>query len=98
MAIENITVVKTGIAISTSATSTSAALPTDSSGVVPKYVRLASTAACYVKLGNSSVSAAAGDLLVQPADSVVIRSIGMTHVAGVQISGNGILQVSPVEA
>jgi len=98
MAIENITVVRTGGTIATSGTSARIALPVDASGVVPKYVRLSATAACYVKLGDSGVTAAAGDLLIQPADALVVRAIGMTHVAAIQVAAAGVMQVSPIEA
>lgn len=91
-----ITVVNTGATITTGGTSAAAALPTVS-GSVPKYCRFASTAACYVKVGVAGVTAAPGDLLVQPADAVILRTHGLTHFAGIQISGSGQLQVSPVE-
>ena len=73
MADDAISVVKTGSTIAFTGTSANVAMPKDSSGTTPKYIRLASTAACYVKIGASGVSAVAGDLLVQPADSVVLK-------------------------
>lgn len=93
-----ITVTTTGAIIAFGAASTNVALPNASDGKAPRLVRLAATAACYVKLGTSAgVTAAAGDLLVQPADTVVIRAIGFTHIAALQVTADGTLQISPVE-
>lgn len=91
------TVLKTGSNIAFGAASASVAIPTDSAGNVPKYLRLAATQACYVKLGTAGVSAVAGDLLVQPADSVIVRSYGLTNIAALQVTTGGVLQISPLE-
>ena len=92
-----ISVIKPGAVISFSGTSASVAIPTDSAGTTPKYLRLAATQACYARLGASGVTAAAGDLLVQPADAVVIKTHGLGYVAALQVSGGGVLQISPLE-
>lgn len=90
------TIVNTGSAMSVSGTSATAALPVVS-GSVPKYCRFAATAACYVRVGVAGVTAVAGDVLVQPADSLVLRTHSLTHFAALQVGGAGTLQVSPVE-
>ena len=93
---ESLTIVNTGVSIATSGTSASVALPLVS-GAVPKYCRFAATASAYVKVGTSGVTAVVGDALVQPADTLVLRTHGLTHFAAIQAGGAGIVQVSPVE-
>jgi hypothetical protein len=90
-------VVKTGTIISFTGSTANVAMPTDSAGNLPKYVRLTSTQACYVKIGPSGVTAAAGDILVQPADAVVVKVFNQTFVAAIQVTTAGVLQISPLE-
>ncbi len=90
-------IVKTGITITTGAASANAAIPTDSANTNPKYIRLSATAGCYVKVGPSGVTAAAGDILIMPGDALVIGTCGQTFVAAIQQTAAGVLQVSPVE-
>ena len=92
-----ISVVKTGSVISFTGTSANVAIPTDSSGTTPKYVRIASTTACYVKIGPSGVTAAAGDLLVQPADAAIVKVSNQAYIAAIQVSAAGTAQISPLE-
>jgi len=44
-----------------------------------------------------TTTAAAGDLLIQPGDSLVLNTAGATRVAGIRVAADGVLQVSPVE-
>ena len=97
MSEDAISVVKTGATIAFTGTSANVAMPTDSSGTTPKYVRVAATAACYVKIGPAGVTAAAGDLLIQPADAAVIKVHNQAYVAAIQVSAAGTLQISPLE-
>lgn len=97
MSDDAIGVVQTGSIISFNGTSSRVAIPTDSSGTLPKYVRVAANAACYIKIGGSSVAAVAGDLLVQPADAVVLKVLNQTYIAAIQVSGGGTVQISPLE-
>ena len=90
-------ILKTGSTISFGAASASVAIPTDLSGNPPNFVRVASTGPCYVKVGAASVTAAAGDLLVQPADSAILMVRGCVNIAAIQVSAAGILEVSPLE-
>jgi len=95
---KEIQVFKTGATITTSGTSASVAIPSTTGGnTPPKYVRLAATAACYVKLGQSGVTAVAGDLLVQPGDATIVAVAGSTNIAALQVSAAGVLQISPLE-
>ena len=92
-----ISVFKTGSVIAFTGTSASIAIPTDMAGNAPRYIRVAANAACYVKLGVGSATAVAGDLLVQPADAVILAVNGATHIAAIQVSAGGNAQVSPLE-
>jgi hypothetical protein len=96
MADNSLQVFAPGATIATSATSAAVAIPNTLSGTAPKYVRLASTQPCYVRLGTSPV-AVAGDLLVQPADSVVVCVARYPQIAALQLGAAGILQISPLE-
>ena len=90
-------IVTVGSTISFGAASASVPLPSVSGS--PSFaVRLAATGACYVQLGTSGVAAIAGGVLVQPADAMVLAiPRGITHIAALQVSAGGILQISPVE-
>lgn len=93
-----ITVLATGANIATSGTSARVAIPTASSGEIPRYVRVTSTAAAHIKLGNASVAAVAADLLVQPADSVVLAvPRGVTNIAAIQDTAAGTVNIAPLE-
>lgn len=92
-----ISVMKTGVTLATSAASASVAVPTDSSGVVPTKIRIAATQDCYVKLGQSGVTAVAGDMLLQAGDSVVLATSKSPYIAALQVSAAGILQISPID-
>ena len=84
-----------GVAITTSGASANAAIPNES-GALPQYVRIAATAAAYVRLGLVGDTAAAGDFLVQPGDAIIVAVARCTHVAAIQVTAAGIVQVSPV--
>ena len=91
-----LSITTTGAEIAATATASSVALPTVS-GAVPKACRIAATSAVRVKLGVAGVTAGAGDMLVQPADAVIVRTIGLTHVSAVTVSGNAVVQISPLD-
>lgn len=97
MSDDAISVVKTGAIIAFTGTSANVAIPTDSSGTAPKYIRVAANAACYVKIGPAGVTAAAGDLLVQPADAVILKVHNQAYIAAIQVSAAGTMQISPIE-
>lgn len=92
-----ITVLKTGANISFNGTSANTGIPVTSAGIAPNFVRLASTQACYVKIGKGAQTAVAGDLLIQPADSVIVRVAGADNIAALQVTTTGVLQISPLE-
>lgn len=92
-----ISVVSTGVIIPFTGTSANVAIPTTSAGTLPKYIRVAASAACYVKIGRAGVAAVPGDILVQPADAVVMKVHNQPYIAAIQVSGAGVVQISPAE-
>lgn len=93
-----ITVTAVGSTITTGAASASATIPTDSAGNIPRYVRVSATAACYVKIGVSAATATANDILVQPADAVILAiPSGITKIAAIQDTAAGKCNVVPLE-
>lgn len=88
----------TGVTLTTGAASVNANVPTDSSGTLPRYVRIAATAAAYVRIGSGVQTAVATDLLVQPGDSVILMvPHGTPNVAALQVAATGKVVVTPVE-
>lgn len=84
--------------IATSGTSARIAIPTASSGEVPRYIRVSSTVAARVRIGTSTVAALATDTLVQPADAMILQvPQGVTHIAAIQDSAAGKVNVAPLE-
>lgn len=89
-----------GIQIVTSGVSARSALPGTSagSGMLPKFIRVTATVAACVRLGISTVTAANTDTQVQPGDSLILAvPDGYTHIAAIQQSAAGVVQVSPLE-
>lgn len=91
-------VAASGSNIDTGAASASAAIPNDSTGSRARFVRVAVTVAAYVKLGQTGVTAAAADMLVNPEQAVVLKVDGFTHIAAIQVSAAGVCNVTPLEA
>ncbi len=88
----------TGKNIATGATSAGTTLPNDSAGNVPRYIRLSATAACCFRIGVGAQTAVATDCQVQPGDSLIIAvPSGMTHIAAIQVSTGGQLNITPLE-
>lgn len=97
MSDDAISIVKTGGIIAFTGAAARIAIPTDSSGTLPKYIRVAANAACYVKIGDVTVTAVAGDSLVQPADALTLKTHNQTYISAIQVSGVGTVQISPLE-
>jgi hypothetical protein len=93
-----ITVVKTGVSQASGATSAGTTLPTALSGEVPRFIRVASTQAAFFRMGAGAQTAVNTDLLVQPADAVILQvPSGFTHFAVIQSGTAGIVNVAPLE-
>lgn len=95
---QHITVTSTGVSAATGATSARSAIPNASDGNVPRYIRVASRNECYVKIGNNTVTATSNDVLVQPADCVIMQvPAGITHIAYIQGTAAGVVNITPLE-
>ena len=93
-----IVVTAVGFSAVTGAASAATAIPNASSGQAPSYIRVAARNECYVKLGTAGVAATANDILVQPADSVVLAvPKGITQIAYIQGTAAGLVNVVPLE-
>jgi hypothetical protein len=93
-----VTITATGLSAATGAASAQLTIPNDSSGRVPNYVRIASRNECYVKMGAAGVVATTSDILVQPADSIILQvPKGCTTIAHIQGSAAGFVNVTPLE-
>lgn len=92
-----VTVAATGIQIATSGTSAGNTIPLASDGNVPRYIRIAATQAACVRLGVGAQTAVTTDLQVQPGDAVIVSTNNRTHIAAIQVTAAGVVQVSPLE-
>lgn len=87
-----------GFSAATGGTSASSAIPVNGSGIIPSYIRVAARNECYVKIGDSSVTATVNDILVQNADSVILQvGRGNTHIAYIQGTAAGQVNVTPLD-
>jgi hypothetical protein len=94
----SITVVSAGTSQASGAASAGTTIPLCSSGEVPRYIRIASSNAAYVRIGAGAQTAVAGDLMVQAGDAAVISvPRGYTHFAVLQVTVAGVVQISPLE-
>lgn len=92
------TIVATGANITTGAASARVAIPTASSGEIPRFIRISAINACHVSLGTVASNAVVTDCMVQPADAVIMAvPRGMTHVCAIQDSAAGRVNIAPLE-
>ena len=93
-----ITATTTGISPVTGAASARVAIPVASDGNIPRFIRVAARNESYVKIGDSTVTATNNDILVQPADCVLLHvPNGVTHIAYIQGASAGVVNVIPLE-
>jgi hypothetical protein len=92
-----IAVFAVGSTQATGAASARVALPTNSAGENPRYIRVAAINESYIKLGNSGVTATANDVLIQPADAAILCVNGATHIAFIQGASVGKVNVLALE-
>lgn len=93
----SITPSKGGATITTSGTSARVAIPNAANGARPRYVRISTTAAAHIRLGDSTVTAVASDMLVTVDAPVIVTVLGDTHVAAIQNASAGTVQVQPLD-
>ena len=91
--IQALTVTATGATVTTGAASARVAIPVSSAGAGStsrvRYIRIAATVESYVKVGDVTVAATTNDVLVQPADSIVLCVGGAGYVAYIQGTATG---------
>ena len=87
----------TGVNITTGAASAGATIPLASNGAVPRYIRITASANACVRIGTGAQTAVATDAVVQPGESLILATLGCTHIAAIQQAAAGTVQVSPVE-
>ena len=87
----------TGARIATGASSAGGTIPLTTSNTVPRYVRIATTAAAHVRIGTGAQTAVNTDLMISPGEPTILATLGQTHYAAIQAVAAGILQISPVE-
>ena len=93
-----VTITATGVSAATGAASASSTIPNTSAGTVPSYIRVAARNECYVKLGVAGVAATTNDILVQPADSIILQvPKGATTIAYIQGTAAGQVNITPLE-
>lgn len=87
-----------GTTLTSAVASSNATIPVDAAGNVPRYVRIAATAAAFIKLGVGAPTATANDILVQPADAIILHiPSGVTHIAAIRDTADGKVNVSPLD-
>lgn len=79
------------------AASAGSTIPLDSAGNVPRYIRVAATAAACIRLGGAGVTATANDTQIQPGDALIMATSNQTNFAVIQVSAGGLVQISPLE-
>lgn len=91
------TIIATGTQVTTGAASARVAIPNNGAGVVAKYVRLQGIANAYIRPGDSTVVAAATDILLSPNEAVILNVQGMTHIAYIQETAATKVNITPLE-
>ncbi len=92
-----LTILATGINITTSGTSAGAAIPNKLNGTVPLFIRITASVAACVRIGYGTQTAVATDAVVQPGAPLILHTGKCTHIAAIQQASAGTVQVSPCE-
>ena len=92
-----ITAFAVGKTQTTSGSSARVTIPVDSAGNLPRYIRVAAINESYIKLGTSTVTATTNDILVQPADAVILAVNGATNIAYIQGTSAGKVNIIPLD-
>lgn len=92
---------RAGLTLTAGIASSRGAIPLDSRGRASAAVRVTalSSAAVFLRTGDSNVAATTSDLLLVGGNSIVIDTSGKTHIATLQagLSLGGLVQVMPYE-
>lgn len=87
----------TGIQVTTGAASAQTALPNNSNGTKPKFVRLQALANCYVRAGQTGVVATVNDLLLSPNEAVILNVTGCGFIAAIQETAAAKFNITPLD-
>ena len=87
----------TGINIATGIASVGATIPLNLDGSVPLYVRITASIAACVRVGIGAQTAVATDAVVQPGEALILFTNRVTHIAAIQQTAIGTMQISPCE-
>lgn len=93
-------IVKDGLSLTSGATSTTVALPTNNAGKAATIIRVScpnSSHYAFVLPGNSTVVATAASVAIGNFSEVILDTTGCTHIAYLQGSAAAIVNISPVE-
>lgn len=85
------------IQTATGAASANVAIPTDGAGQPAKAIRVALTAAAWVRMGKGAQTAVAGDMMIQPGDAVLLACGGCDNIAAIQVAAAGVMSVVTIE-
>jgi len=88
-----------GVNQATGAASAVVAIPNNSSGQKARLVRVYATQDAYIKQGIAGITAAAGDMIVGAggAGAVILNCNGASHIACIQVSVAGLINITPLE-
>ena len=86
-----------GKSLTSDGTPVSGQIPADSAGCLPLFVRVTATAAGYFRISNDASSAVVGDALIQPSDSLILKTCGLSWFSFVSHSGSSTVTVTPID-
>jgi hypothetical protein len=93
-----ITIMAQGTTVTTGAASANTTIPSAADGNKPRYIRVAATTESYIKLGVAGVAATTNDIMVQPADAVILHvPNNVTNIAYIQGTAAGKVNITPLE-
>lgn len=93
-----ITILAVGKTVTTGAASANTTLPLAADGNYPRYIRVAATTESYIKLGIAGVAATSNDIMVQPADAVILQvPNNVTSIGYIQGTSTGKVNITALE-
>lgn len=87
----------TGTQVTTSGTTARTVIPNDSNGTVARWVRVQALANCYIKPGDSTVTATVNDMLLSPNEAVLLDVRGCSNIAGIQETAAAKFNITPLD-
>lgn len=93
-----LTPINTGIRLASGASSVGAAFPAGSVVNTVQRFRVSASVAAHIRIGAGAQTAVNTDLMVVPGESLYLSiPPGITHIAVIQASAAGIVQISPLD-